>query len=363
MRRLSLVGTGVIAQAHAAAVATHADRATIVAAVDVDADRLAAFADKHAIPGRYGWYEDALDGAQDADVVVLCTPPLLHRSQAVRALERGLVVLCEKPPTLSLADLDEIIRVEQAYGGRFATVFQQRFGGGTAQLRGLAAAGALGRATAAVCHTLWFRPPEYFAVGWRGRWESEGGGPTMGHGIHQMDLLRYVLGPWREVTVVATRLARDTDTEDLSAALVTFDDGTVASVVNSLLSPRERSYLRFDFADATVELDHLYGYGDANWTATGAPGHEQEITELWRRTRLGTSSGHTGQLAAVLDALDGVQAPPVTSADARETVELIAAIYASAFTRRPVRRGEVDRSSPFYTSMAGPGAPWPARPR
>src|SRR5439155_17079028 len=64
MRRLILVGTGVIAQAHAAAVATHADRATIVAAVDVGADRLAAFADKHASPRPYSWYEDPRDREQ-----------------------------------------------------------------------------------------------------------------------------------------------------------------------------------------------------------------------------------------------------------------------------------------------------------
>jgi predicted dehydrogenase len=170
-----------------------------------------------------------------------------------------------------------------------------------------------------------------------------------------------VLGPWHEVTAVANRLVHETNTEDVSAALVTFEDGTVASVVNSLLSPRETSYLRFDFEHATVELAHLYGYDDAHWTATGAPGYEQAIESLWCRSRVGTPSGHSAQFAAVLVALDGSQPPPVTSADARSTMELVAAIYASAFTRRPMRRGEVDRFSPFHLRMAGDGAPWPDR--
>ena len=59
----------------------------------------------------------------------------------------------------------------------------------------------------------------------------------MEHGIHQMDLLLAVLGPWREVVAVAAA-GPATATEDLSCAIVTFDSGAVATVVNSLLSPR-----------------------------------------------------------------------------------------------------------------------------
>jgi len=358
--RVILVGAGNIAHTHAEAVAAQGDRARVVAVVDVDADRLAAFGAKHDVAGLYTRYEEALD-REEADGVVLCTPPSLHRGQALAAIRQGRHVLCEKPPTLSLAALDDIIAAERGGPARFATVFQQRFGGGAAQLRELLAAGALGRPTFAVCHTLWFREPEYFVVAWRGRWETEGGGPTMGHGIHQMDLLLSVLGPWREVTSVATRLARETNTEDLSAALITFESGAIASVVNSLLSPVQTSYLRFDFDRATVELSHYDGYGDANWIVTGAPGHEAEIDERWAAGRRGARSGHAAQLRAYLDALDAGVAPPVTSADARATLELVAAIYASAFTGRPVRRGEIDAMSPFYRDMSGEMAPWPDR--
>jgi predicted dehydrogenase len=279
----------------------------------------------------------------------------VHRAQAIAALDRGLTVFCEKPPALSLADLDEIIAAEQRSAGAFATVFQQRYGGGAEQLRALVADGTLGRPATAVCHTLWFRSPAYFAVDWRGRWETEGGGPTMGHGIHQMDLMLSVLGPWREVTAVATRIAQPTNTEDVSAALVTFECGAIGSVLNTLLAPRQTSYLRFDFERATAELEHYDRYGDDNWTLTAG----DEITARWAAARTGVISTHAAQLEHVLDALDRGDKPPVTSADARATLELSAAIYASAFTGRPVRRGEIDASSPFYASMPGKGAPWP----
>jgi hypothetical protein len=45
-------------------------------------------------------------------------------------------------------------------------------------------------------------------------------------------------------------------------------------------------------------------------------------------------------------------------AEARDTIELAAAIYASAFTGKPIRRGELTRGSSYAQRMGGPGAPW-----
>ncbi|HEX6197838.1 MAG TPA: Gfo/Idh/MocA family oxidoreductase [Jiangellaceae bacterium] len=360
-RTIVIVGTGGIADIHANDIAKLDGRAEIVAAVDTDPERLSAFTKKWSVPRSYADIATMLD-EERPDVVDLCTPPALHAVQARAGMERGLTVLCEKPPTLSLAELDELTTLESVGEGRFAAVVQHRFGSGARKLRGLVADARLGQPTVAVCNTLWFRPDDYFAVPWRGKWEIEGGGPTMGHGIHQMDLLLSILGPWRRVTAVAERRARPTDTEDISAAIVTFDSGAVATIINSLLSPRETSYLRFDFAHATVELEHLYGYGDDNWTVTPVPGHEDDVAAAWNEGPSGQPSGHRAQISAVLDALDAGVAPPVTAAQIRPTMDLVTAIYASAFTGRPVEAGEIGPDSPFYRRLDGPGAPWLEKP-
>ncbi|MFI9587694.1 Gfo/Idh/MocA family protein [Streptomyces sp. NPDC052236] len=358
MIRVAVVGTGGIAEFHAQDLALLGDRAQLVAVVDVDGARLDAFAERWSVPYTFSGLAEMLATARP-DVVNLCTPPGLHHAQALVCLAAGVTVVCEKPPALSLAELDEITAAQAAGGGRFATVFQHRFGSGARRLRALTGTPPLGRPMAAVCNTLWFRPDDYFAPEWRGVWEVEGGGPTMGHGIHQMDLLLSVLGPWREVVAVAGRRARPTATEDVSAALVTFADGTIATVLNSLLSPRQSSYLRFDYEYATVELEHLYGYDDAAWTVTGADGHEEAVTAAWLAGPMGQPSGHAAQFGAVFDALDTGAPPPVTPADARATLELVAAIYASAFTGERIRSGEIGPDSPFYHRMDGSGAPWP----
>lgn len=352
----AIVGTGAIAGFHAASLG-RLGGSRITAAADVDAAALAAFGAKWSVPRLYPDL-DSLLAEETPDLVHLCTPPSLHAPQAIAALGRGVPVLCEKPPVLSLAELDAVEAAESTGGARFATVFQHRFGSGAATLRGLVGDPRLGRPTAAVCHTLWFRPDSYFTVPWRGGFDVEGGGPTMGHGIHQFDLLLSILGEWVAVVAVAARQVKPTRTEDLSSAIVTFANGAVATVVNSVVSPRESSYLRFDFEHATVELDHVYGYGDDDWTVTAAPGQASPVAAAWASGPTGVRSGHDAQLALVLAALADGAPPPVTLADTRPTVELIAAIYASAFTGRRITRGELGPDSPFYQRMDGTGAPW-----
>ncbi|AYG04059.1 Gfo/Idh/MocA family protein [Gryllotalpicola protaetiae] len=354
--RIGIVGTGGIARVHADNIAKLGDQAVIVGAVDVDPERLAGFQAEFGVEAGYGSLEELLAQGKP-DIVHLCTPPGLHKEQALVALAAGVDVLSEKPPALSLAEIDELVAAEQASGAHFATVSQHRFGGRAKWLRERLADGRLGRPFVAVCNTLWYRPDSYFDVPWRGNWAIEGGGPTMGHGIHQLDTLLSILGPWSEVVAVSARQARPVATEDLSTAIVTFENGAVATVVNSLLSPRETSYLRFDFEFATVELEHLYGYGDDNWKITPAPGHEEEVEALWAEGPHG-NSGHAAQFREVIVAREQGLPLPVETASARRTLELIAGIYASSFTGARVATGDIDADSPFYTSMEGSGAPW-----
>jgi predicted dehydrogenase len=356
VRRAAIIGTGAIASAHAEALRACGDRVELVAVADVDAGRATSFAREWDVPRVHPGLAEVLEH-EKPDVVHVCTPPRYHVPLALECLAADVNVLVEKPPALSLSEVDQLVAAERTSTGRVATVFQHRFGTAAIRLRRMVAEGVLGRSLVAKCDTLWYRDDAYFDVPWRGSWDTEGGGPTMGHGIHQFDLLLSVLGPWREVRALAVRQARDVRTEDVSMALVTFADGTVASVVNSLLSPRETSQLRFDFERATVEVEHLYGYTDAHWTVTPAPGHDEVVTR-WRRERSGTVSGHRCQLAAFLDALDSGEPPPVTLADTRTTMEFIAALYASAFTGTVVEAGQIGPDDPFYATMEGIGAPW-----
>jgi predicted dehydrogenase len=356
--RAAIIGTGAIAHAHAQAIADLAPRIELVAVADVDPARAREFADRFAVAAVVYPSLAALLASETVDLVHVCTPPLTHVPLAIECLRAGVPVLVEKPTALSLAEMDELVAVSRETGVPALTVFQHRFGAAALQLQRLVRDGALGRPLVATSETLWYRTPDYFDLPWRGRWDVEGGGPTMGHGIHQFDLLLAVLGPWSRLSAFAARQALPTDTEDVSMALVEFENGALATVVNSLVSPRETSRLRFDFAHATVEVEHLYGYTEADWTFTPAPGHEH-LAALWPAEASDEVSSHRLQIAAIIDALAAGAPPSVGAEEARRTLEFAAATYASAFRGAPVASGDIVDPDPFLFRMDGGSVPWP----
>ncbi|MFF7768706.1 Gfo/Idh/MocA family protein [Streptomyces massasporeus] len=363
-RRVAVVGTGaIVSGSHLPALRAHSDRVELVAAVDVDQERLDAFRELAGAQVAGFTSVDAMLDAVRPDLVLIGTPPSLHRDQTVAALKAGAWVLCEKPLTLSLAEYDEIAAAEEASGAYAAVVFQHRYGSGAVHARELITSGELGAPLVAHCQTTWHRDAAYYAVPWRGKWASEGGGPTMGHGIHQYDLMLHLLGEWEEIQAMAARLVHDTESEDVSTALVRFRSGALATVVNSVLSPDEVSRIRIDCADATVELTHLYGHSNAGWAYTPAPHVASERATAWRTPAADVPSSHTAQLGALLDAYDTGTRPPGSGHDARATLEFAAALYKAAFTGRSVRAGEIGPGDPFYEAMHGEYPDWAPKER
>jgi len=326
--RCAIVGTGGVAQLHARAVEAH-PHATLVAVTDLIRSKAEDFAAQWGDPAVYDSIEQLLD-AELPDVVLICTPPGVHREQTLAAFAAGSHVIVEKPPAPSLDELDDMRAAAAVAGRQLAVVFQQRTGTAAAHVHGLLQSGALGRPLLAQCQTLWFRDADYFAVEWRGKWETEGGGTTLGHGIHQLDLLAFLLGNWTSVQGRLWRLDRETQTEDASTATITFANGAVASVVASTVSPRQTSSVRIDTQKATVTVDHLYGHGHGNWSITPAPGIDEAEVATWTLPEREERSDHGPLLRDVFDALLAGEPLPPTATDPARSIEIVAAIYASA---------------------------------
>ncbi|MEV5494927.1 Gfo/Idh/MocA family oxidoreductase [Nonomuraea fuscirosea] len=366
--RTAVAGTGGIARAsHLPALAKLAAQGEVevVAVADIDEAAARAVAAEHGIPGAFTDL-DAMLADVRPDLVVLATPPAVHREQSVAALRAGAWVWCEKPPCPSLADFDAISAAEPGGDAEpyASIVFQHRFGSGAHHVRRLLRSQAFGRPLVAHCQTTWYRDRAYYAVPWRGRWATEGGGPAMGHGIHQMDLLLDLLGPWAEVRGMAARLVHDVETEDVSTAQVRFAGGALATVVNSVLSPDEVSRIRIDCELATIELTHLYGYRNANWRITPAPGVPEETAAAWQDFGADEPSSHLAQLRALVADIRAGRRHPTSGAGGRQTLEFITALYKSAFTDAPVLAGEIGPGDPYYTALHGGAPGWaPAAPR
>jgi len=350
--RIAVVGTGGIANSHLAAIRSAGERASVVAAVDVEQERVEAFRDKYDIPTAYVDVAEML-AAKKPDLVHVCTPPGTHTELSLQCMEAGAWVLCEKPLCGSLADLDRIGAVEERTGAYCSSVYQWRFGSGAQHLLELIRSGALGRLLVGVCQTTWYRDHAYFEVPWRGKWATELGGPTMGHGIHAMDLFLWLMGDWQEVSAMIGTLDRDIEVEDVSMATVRFASGALGSIVNSVLSPRQETYLRFDFQAATVELKGLYGYSNENWTYSIPDGGDESSLAGWRDIPTDIPSSHAAQVESMLDSLERGERPAASGEEARRTLEFITALYKSAATGERVTPGSIGPDDPFYNHVGG----------
>lgn len=316
-----------MAHLHAAALETLEGVELVAAASVSDAE---SFCQQYQIPHCYNSLDELLR-AERPDVVHLCTPPQGHASQALAALGAGAHVVTEKPAALSLAELDTMLEAARSAGRHLAVVFQQRTGSAAAHVKALMESGSLGRPLVALAQTMWYRDDAYYGVPWRGRFATEGGGTTMSHTIHQIDLLAHFFGEWDAVSAHMWRLARNIETEDTVTGVIRFRNGAVATVVGTVLGPRQVTALRIDTARATVELEHLYGHSHKSWRISAAEGMPQD--ERWTWPEVERPSGHEDYLRQVYAAFATDGPLPAVAAAPSRAMEIVTAMYASARER------------------------------
>jgi predicted dehydrogenase len=350
--RVAIIGTGNSVGNHLSAIKAIGERAELVAAVDVNEDRLKTVCDTHQIPQRYT-NVTAMLAVEKPDLVHIVTPPATHKALAIECLEAGSWVFCEKPLCASLAEFDAITQAEQRTGRFVSTVFQWRFGAAGKHLKKLIEADAFGKPLVAVCNTLWHRKQEYYSD-WRGKWDTEIGGPTMTLGIHLMDMFLWLMGDWQEIHAMTGTLDHNIEVEDVSMALLRFNNGAMATIANSAVSPRQESYLRLDFQKATLEVSALYRYANEHWKISLPPDvDDPETLAHWESLAEDFPASHQVQLGEIFDSMEENRRPPVSGMEARRILEFAASLYKSAFTGQSVQRGEITPDDPFYYAMNG----------
>jgi predicted dehydrogenase len=327
-RGVAVVGLG-IGQMHVWSWRRMKDRFAVVAVVDPDEARASDAAQRTG--AAIVTFEEAVE-RDDVDIVDLCTPPSLHLEQVTAALAAGKHVVCEKPLVASLRDCDAMAAAEAASAGRLMPIFQYRFGNGLQKVKALVDRGVAGAAYTASVEVAWRRRAEYYAVPWRGRWETELGGVLLSQAVHAIDMLTYVAGPPRRVFArVATRV-NDIEVEDCASVSLELADGSLATITATLGSDQEITRHRFHFAKLSAESGtSAYESSADPWDIhpddEGAAAAIAEVVDGW----VPRAEGWWGQFERFGDWLDGAAPdPPVTLADARASIELITAIYDSA---------------------------------
>lgn len=110
--RWGIIGAGRIAHSFAKDIA-FVNNAEVIAVAARQLKSAEEFAGQYAIPKAFGSY-DELFSDSDVDAVYIATPHNLHAEQCIAALRAGKHILCEKPVTVTPAELEEVLAVAKA---------------------------------------------------------------------------------------------------------------------------------------------------------------------------------------------------------------------------------------------------------
>ena len=337
MTRIGIVGCGFIAHLHSRALkgvlrAGHAP-GEVAAVCDLDRSRAEAFA--------RAWQADVVDDpvelVRSVDAVWICTPTSSHRALVEAAAEAGTAVFCEKPLAPNLADAEAMARAAAVVPNQVGLVLRTSPAYGA--VADLVQGGTLGRPMAVV-----FRDDQYFpnqgqyASAWRADVTVAGGGTLLEHSIHDLDVLRWVLGDVETVSAVTANYAGHEGVEDVAVATLRFASGataTLASVWHQVLTRPSTRYLEVFCEQGIVAVGNEHS---GPLTLTTAAGLEERpcpepdwvrdlpIAEPWR-----TYAGHYAiQARSFLEAL-AAGTPPWPGLDVAVEAHRVAdAVYRSA---------------------------------
>ena len=204
---------------------------------------------------------DALLDADDIDVVHICTPNATHADLALRALDAGKHVICEKPLATSSDDAKRLVDLAAARGRVAAVPFVYRYHPMVREARARVARGDIGELLTLDCSYLqdWMLLPT--DDDWRVRSATGGASRAFADiGSHLCDLIEFVIGERirslsaRTRRVFDERAGRTVDTEDIVAVLVETESGALGTLLISQMAAGRKNALTLELHGSLQSL-------------------------------------------------------------------------------------------------------------
>jgi UDP-N-acetyl-2-amino-2-deoxyglucuronate dehydrogenase len=225
--RVGIVGTGAIARLHARAYKNVGF--SIRAAVDVNAAAASAFVAEHG--GEVLADAEALCRHPEVDYVDVCTLPDVRLQVVELCAKYRKHVQVQKPIATTLDNARRMNAAADQAGIVLGVVSQHRFDESSQFLQSAIKAGRLGRILQCDAYVKWYRSDDYYSRPGKGTWEVEGGGALINQAIHQVDLLRWLIGPVRDVWGAwQLGAAHAIESEDALSAVLRFANGATGVI-------------------------------------------------------------------------------------------------------------------------------------
>lgn len=245
--KVGIIGTGNISAFHIEGYKALPEQCEVVAVCDIDEEKVKAYAKKHGVEKYYTDYNEMMS-KEDLDAVSVCTWNAAHKGAAIAAMKGGANVICEKPMAMNEEEAAEMKKVSEETGKLLMIAFVRRFGNDADILKKFINNGTMG--------DLYFAKATYLRRngcpgGWFGDKKYSGGGPLIDLGVHVIDLVRYLAGGPKPVSVYGVTYdnlgenranggqswvssTKGVDfkytVEDFASAMIRFDNGMTLTV-------------------------------------------------------------------------------------------------------------------------------------
>lgn len=248
MLKIGILGVGGISGAHINGW-LNIPEAKITALCDIRPEQMTAPAEKTGA-ACYTDFDEMLS-SEELDIVDICLPTFLHASHAIKALERGINVLVEKPISLCKDDVDLIYETVQKHHAKFMVAHVIRFWDQYTYLRKLCQEQTYGRLLSGSMSRLG-STPKWSWDNWMTDINRSGLVPYDLH-IHDLDFLIYTFGAPKNVI----RHEGRSEGQDYIHAVYEYDDFFISAEAAWFKgsSPFAAGY-RFQFEHALVTYEN-----------------------------------------------------------------------------------------------------------
>ena len=347
--KVAVIGVGNISYFHIINYVSNPNT-ELVAFCDINPDTLKRRGEEFNVTNLFTDYNEMFQKMPEIDLVSVCTWNNAHAPASIAALNAGKHVLCEKPMAMNAKEAQAMQEAAEKNKRILQVGFVRRFGNDAAVIRDFAKKGNLGE--------LYYARASYIRRngnpgGWFGDKARSGGGPLIDLGVHIIDLVRYLMGNPKPVSVSgatfhklgnrkniktpraynATVTSKNDvcDVEDFATALIRFEGGRTLNVEAgfSLNIGKDETNIGIYGTKGGVQLDPAFKlYTEMN-------DYLADVS-LASDTAFDFDGSFKNEIYSFIDAVRGKAPVLATAEDGVALMKILDAIYLSSETGREV---------------------------
>lgn len=295
-------------------------------------------------PKNVAIYEDYREmlKKEKPELVAIATESGKHAGIALDCIAANCHVIIEKPIALSIADADEIIKKAKEKGVLVCANHQNRFNKSIQEIRKAIEKNRFGKLLHGTAHIRWARDHAYYdRAAWRGTWEQDGGA-LMNQCIHDIDLLRWMMGDEIDTVYGMTdRLIHPyIEAEDLGLAVIKFKNGSYGIIEGTTnIYPKNLEETLYIFGEkGTVKAGGEAVNIIEEWKFADYFGDEETVKKECSENPPNVYGfGHAKLYKNMIQAIEGKEELIADGEAGKRALELVLAIYKSAAEGKPVK--------------------------